>query len=168
MLWIKFLWNYLQSISLKFIVKTNLAEIWTTLHVNQGCHKRQGFSPATMNVCFHRKIEEKCNQKKSLAAWFPAYLLYLPGNLTSLMRMQCLFLRNAVIILNCYLQLVMDSLLYNKFIWLNVGKACLPWAQIKSQSSHVLNLMLPRKISCFLAHLHFTKDACMRSLTFNV
>ena len=36
-----------------------------------------------MNVApsyFHWKINEKWNQKKSLAVWFPAYLLYVPGN----------------------------------------------------------------------------------------
>ena len=38
-----------------------------------------GFAPATRNV----NIEEKQNQKKPLAVWFPAYLLYLPGNLKS-------------------------------------------------------------------------------------
>ena len=32
---------------------------------------------------FYWKIEEKYNQKKSLAVWFPAYLLCLPGNLKS-------------------------------------------------------------------------------------
>ena len=39
-----------------------------------------------MNVApgyLHRRIEENYNQKKSPAVWFPAYLLYLPGNLTS-------------------------------------------------------------------------------------
>ena len=36
-----------------------------------------------MNVVpgyFHRKIDEKHNQKKSLAVWFPTNLWYLPGN----------------------------------------------------------------------------------------
>ena len=49
-----------------------------------------GFPQATncMNVhvapgFFHRKIEEKWNEKKSLAALFPTYLSYLPGNLKS-------------------------------------------------------------------------------------
>ena len=35
-----------------------------------------------MNVVpgyFNWNIEEKYNQKKSLAVWFPAYLLYLRG-----------------------------------------------------------------------------------------
>ena len=44
----------------------------------------RGISSATMNVApgyFHCKINEKQNQKKSLAVWFPAYLLYVPGNL---------------------------------------------------------------------------------------
>ena len=40
----------------------------------------QGFPPAaTMNVApcyFHRKIEEKKNQKKSLAVWFPTYFFF--------------------------------------------------------------------------------------------
>ena len=43
----------------------------------------RGFSPATKRVApcyFYWKIVEKENQKKSLAVWFPAYLLYLPGN----------------------------------------------------------------------------------------
>ena len=42
-----------------------------------------GFPPTDMNVVpgySHWKIEEKFNQKKSLAVWFPAYLLYFPGN----------------------------------------------------------------------------------------
>ena len=42
-----------------------------------------GFPPANMSVtppCYQRKIEEKYNQKKSLAVLFPAYLLFLPGN----------------------------------------------------------------------------------------
>ena len=46
----------------------------------------RGLPPATMNVApgyLHRKIEEKYNQKKSLAVFFPAYLLYLSGNLKS-------------------------------------------------------------------------------------
>ena len=46
----------------------------------------RGFSPATKRVApgyFYWKIEEKKNQKKSLAIWFTAYLLYLPGNLKS-------------------------------------------------------------------------------------
>ena len=45
-----------------------------------------GFPPATMNVApgyLQRKIEEKWNQKKSLAVLFPVYLLYLPGTLKS-------------------------------------------------------------------------------------
>ena len=45
-----------------------------------------GFPPATMSVApgyFYGKIEEKQNQKKSLAVWFPFYLLYVPGNLKS-------------------------------------------------------------------------------------
>ena len=43
-----------------------------------------GFPPATMNVAFgffHRKIEEKLNQKKSLVVLSPAYLLYSPSYL---------------------------------------------------------------------------------------
>ena len=32
---------------------------------------------------FYWKIEEKEKEKKSLGVWFPAYLLYLPGNLKS-------------------------------------------------------------------------------------
>ena len=46
----------------------------------------RGFSPATKRVApgyFYWKTEEKYNQKKSLAVWFPAYLLCLPGNLKS-------------------------------------------------------------------------------------
>ena len=47
----------------------------------------QGFPPGNKKVnppgCFHEKIEEKWNQKKSLAVWFPTYLLYLPSNLKS-------------------------------------------------------------------------------------
>ena len=46
----------------------------------------QGFPPAaTMNVApcyFHRKIEEKKNQKKSLAVWFPTYFFFLLWNLS--------------------------------------------------------------------------------------
>ena len=45
-----------------------------------------GFPQATMNVTpsyFYWKIEEKQNQKKPLAVWFPTYLLYLPSNLES-------------------------------------------------------------------------------------
>ena len=45
-----------------------------------------GFSPANKRVApgyFYWKIEQNWNQKKSLAVWFPAYLLYLPGNLKS-------------------------------------------------------------------------------------
>ena len=48
--------------------------------------RRWGFPPASMNVApgyFHRKIEEKENQKKPLAIWFPAYLLYLPSKFSS-------------------------------------------------------------------------------------
>ena len=30
-----------------------------------------------------KKREEEKNRKKSLAAWFPAYLLYLPGSMKS-------------------------------------------------------------------------------------
>ena len=40
----------------------------------------RGFPLATMNVApwyFHRKREEKKNQKRSLAVLYPAYLLYL-------------------------------------------------------------------------------------------
>ena len=36
-----------------------------------------------LNYNFYWKIEEKQDQKKSLAVWFPAYLLYLPSNLKS-------------------------------------------------------------------------------------
>ena len=46
----------------------------------------RGFSLAIKRMVpgyFYWKIEEKYNQKKSLAIWFPAYLLYLPGNLKS-------------------------------------------------------------------------------------
>ena len=46
----------------------------------------RGFPPATMNVApgyFQKNIEEKQNQKKPLAAWFPTNLLYLPSNLRS-------------------------------------------------------------------------------------
>ena len=45
-----------------------------------------GIFPAIMNMApgnFHWKIEEKWNQQKSLAVWFPAKLLYLPGSLKS-------------------------------------------------------------------------------------
>ena len=47
---------------------------------------RPGISPGyyECDPCyFHWKIEEKKDQKKSLAVWFPVYLLYLPGNLKS-------------------------------------------------------------------------------------
>ena len=43
--------------------------------------KSQG--PGISGGYFHRKIEEKYNQKKSLAVWFLVYLLYLPSNLKS-------------------------------------------------------------------------------------
>ena len=46
----------------------------------------RGFPLATMNVAssyFLSKIEEKWNQKKSLAVLFPTYLLNLTGNLKS-------------------------------------------------------------------------------------
>ena len=43
--------------------------------------KRRG--PGISPGYFHRKIEEQENQKKPLAIWSPAYLLYLPGNLKS-------------------------------------------------------------------------------------
>ena len=35
-----------------------------------------------MNVVQENRKKKK-NQKKTLAVWFPAYLLYLPGNLKS-------------------------------------------------------------------------------------
>ena len=64
-----------------------------TFSANSKCVSRaviksrgQGFCPAIMNGApsfFHRKIEEKRNQKKSLAVWFPAYVLYLPSNMKS-------------------------------------------------------------------------------------
>ena len=41
----------------------------------------QGFPQLVSSNC--RKTEEKYNQTKFLAVWFPAYLLYLPGNLKS-------------------------------------------------------------------------------------
>ena len=41
------------------------------------------WAPGISPRYFHRIIEEKSDQKKSLAVWFPAYLLYLPGNLKS-------------------------------------------------------------------------------------
>ena len=41
----------------------------------------QGFPQLLSYNC--RKTEEKYNQKKSLAIWFPAHLLYLPDNLKS-------------------------------------------------------------------------------------
>ena len=57
------------------------------VHV-KACHKEAeaGVFPGyyEINVAHRycwRKIEEKYNQKKSLAVWFPTYLLYLPGNL---------------------------------------------------------------------------------------
>ena len=40
--------------------------------------RRPGFFPGY----FHRETEEKYNLKKSLAVWFPTYLI-LPGNLKS-------------------------------------------------------------------------------------
>ena len=43
-----------------------------------------GFPLATMNVApwyFHRKREEKKNQKRSLAVLYPAYFLYLCGTM---------------------------------------------------------------------------------------
>ena len=40
--------------------------------------KRRG--PGFLPGYFHRETEEKYNQKKSLAVWFPTYLI-LPGNL---------------------------------------------------------------------------------------
>ena len=48
--------------------------------------RSRGFSLATERVApgyFYWKIEEKWNQKKSLAIWFSAYLLYLHGSLKS-------------------------------------------------------------------------------------
>ena len=42
--------------------------------------KRRG--PGFLPGYFHRETEEKYNQKKSLAVWFPTYLI-LPGNLKS-------------------------------------------------------------------------------------
>ena len=46
----------------------------------------RGFPQGTISVVpgyFHWKIAEKSNQKKPIAVWFPAYLLYFPGNLKS-------------------------------------------------------------------------------------
>ena len=48
--------------------------------------REPGISPSYHECApgyFHWKIEEKWNQNKSLAVWFPAYLLYLPGILQS-------------------------------------------------------------------------------------
>ena len=67
----------------KLVVNSQQINIMAVLSLRA---RGRGFSPVTKRVTpgyFYWKIEEKLNQKKSLAVWFPAYLLYLPGNLKS-------------------------------------------------------------------------------------
>ena len=75
----------------KAINEFSFPRIWRIKQILEGAglSLRAGgweFSPATKRVAsgyFYWKIEEKKNQKKSLAVWFPTFLLCLPSNLKS-------------------------------------------------------------------------------------
>ena len=74
-----------EFVTMKWCTKWNQFE-FVQLAAYQGCLYEPGIFLGYWESgpsYFYWKIEEKWNQKKSLAVWFPAYLLYLHGNLKS-------------------------------------------------------------------------------------